>query len=194
MATPSMKEELILNHEAKMARLLALRIIDKPAPPFWASFIPMVFVFYAHKLKEYSLGLDNFVDNYLLPRRDAMKAVSTAKNARCCIPLERLLERASDMPPPAKALYLKWITRLAEHYMLLLSSDGECHEELVRAGYRNKSNYLSTCETLGTTECQFNLALLPGIEGDAEGILLVVQRMNAGIVALHQHNADLIFP
>lgn len=189
-----MKEQYLIKHETKMARQLALQVIDKPDPPFWAHFLPMVFVFYTQKLKEYSLGLDNFVDNYLSSRRDAIKAAAAAKKARARMDLDQLLEKAGDMPPPARALYLQWMNQLTEHYLLLLNSNGNCHDELVRDGYMNKNNYLCVCDALSKAECEFNLGLLPGIEGDAEDVLLIVQRMNTGIATLHHQHANLIFP
>ena len=189
-----MKEQFLLIHETKMARLLALRVIDRPDPPFWANFLPLVFVFHVQKLKEYSAGLDTFVDNYLSSRRDAIRAAAAAKNAGSRLDLVKILELAANMPPPARALYLKWMSLLAEHYLLLLNSNGNCHDELVRDGYMNKSSYIRACDALSKVECEFNLALLPGIRGDAEDVRIIVQRMNADIATIHHRHADVIFP
>lgn len=188
------KKQIIFDHEAKMARQLALMILEKPEPPFWASFIPMVFVFYAQKLKQYSSGLNDFADNYLSSRRDAIEAAIFAKTKDSVVNGEKLLEKAGGMPPPAKPLYLKWITLLTNHYLLLLDSQGDCHEELARNGYKNKTNYLSICGCCIEAERAFNLALLPGIDGEAQDIIEVVQKMNICITDLHHHHAEKIFP
>lgn len=100
MAQQSMDEKKghILDHEKKMARLLALMVLEKPEPPFWASFIPMIFVFYAQKLKDYAQSLDDFVDNYLVSRRHALEAAVTAKIENSSVDAGQLLEMAGDMP------------------------------------------------------------------------------------------------
>lgn len=196
MAQLSMEEKKgrIFDHEKKMARLLALMVLDKPEPPFWASFIPMIFVFYAQKLKDYSQSLDDFVDNYLVSRRHALEAAAAAKIENSSVDARQLLEMAGNMPPPAKALYIEWITRLTEHYGLLLDADGDCHEKLVQDGYKNKSSFLSSCHSLNETERAFNLALLPDVDGDSDDILDVIRKMNVGIVHLRQQDAEAIFP
>jgi hypothetical protein len=188
------KKQIIFDHEAKMGRQLALMVLEKPEPPFWASFIPMVFVFYAQKLKQYSSGLNDFVENYLSPRRDAIEAAIVATIADSIVDCAKLLEKAGDMPHPARQLYLKWITLLTDHYMLLLCSHGDCHEALARNGYKNKTNYQSICDSFIEAERAFNLALLPGIDGEAQDILEVVQKMNMCIADLHHHDAEKIFP
>ena len=191
---PEEKTRHIFNHETKMARQLALMVLDKPAPPFWASFIPMVFVFYAQKLKQYSTGLDDFVENYLSSRRHAIESAVIARNTNSDVDMGQLLERAGDMPPPARPLYAEWMKQLISHYKLLLTSQGDSHAELVRDGYQSKINYILFCQGLNTSECAFNMALLPVIEGDAQDILHIVQKMNAGIVELRRRDAEMTFP
>lgn len=195
MNTPCTEEKkrIILGQETKMARQLASIVLEKPEPPFWASFIPMVFVFYAHKLKQYSSGLDEFAHNYLVLRKDALESAIAAKIANAAVDVDKLFNNAGDMPPPAKHHYLRWIALLTDHYLLLLNSDGNCHATLVRSGYDNKTAYLSFCACFIEAEQEFNLALLPGIEGEAQDLFEVVQKMNMGIANLTYHEADMIF-
>ena len=188
------KKARIFDHEKKMARLLALMVLDKPEPPFWASFIPMVFVFYAQKLKQYSQGLDDFVDNYLVSRRHALEAAVAAKVEDSSADARQLLKLAGDIPPPATSLYLEWVALLIAHYQVLLDADGDCHEDLAQGGYKNKNNYLSAWTSLNDAERAFNMALLPNVDGDSEDILDVVRKMNAGIVHLRNQDAEAIFP
>jgi hypothetical protein len=196
MAQLSMEEKKghIFDHEKKMARLLALMVLDKPEPPFWASFIPMIFVFYAQKLKQYSQGLDDFVDNYLVSRRHALEAAASARVENSSVDARQLLKMAGDMAPPARPLYIEWVTLLTDHYRVLLDADGDSHEELVRSGYKIKSRYLSSWRSLNEAERAFNMALLPDVDGDSEDILDVIRKMNAGIVQLRQQDAEDIFP
>lgn len=188
------KKRRIFDHEEKMARLLALRVLDKPEPPIWASFVPMIFVFYAQKLKQYSQGLDDFVDNYLVSRRHAMEAAVAAKAGNSSVDARQLLKIAGDMPPAARPLYLAWVTRLTDHYMVLLDAEGDSHEELVRNGFKNRSTYLASWASLNDAERAFNLALLPDVEGESDDVMHVIEKMNAGIDHLRQQDAEAIFP
>lgn len=188
------KKGIIIEYEKKRARLLALMVLDKPEPPFWASFIPMVFVFYAQKLKQYSQGLDDFVDNYLVSRRHAMEAAVASRVTDSSVDARQLLKTAGDMPPPAQPLYLEWLNLLIAHYQVLLDAEGDSHEDLARGGYKNKKSYLSAWTSLNDAEHAFNMALLPNVDGDSEDILDVIRKMNAGIVHLRNQDAEAIFP
>ncbi|PKN43357.1 MAG: hypothetical protein CVU60_03095 [Deltaproteobacteria bacterium HGW-Deltaproteobacteria-18] len=187
------KKRIILGQEIKMARHLALMVLEKPEPPFWASFIPMVFFFYAQKLRQYSSGLEEFAENYLLSRRDALEAATVAKITNTAVDGAKLLSKAGGMPETARPIYLKWITLLTNHYLVLLNSHGSCHEELVRSGYDGKAAYLASCEDVIEEERAFNLALLPDVAGDTQDIIEVVQKMNMAIAELNYQEADMIF-
>jgi hypothetical protein len=187
------KKTLILTSEENMAGQLAVRVIDKPQPPIWMILIPIFFVFFASKMKQYSKGLKDFSKNYLLSRRWALDAAATAVANGTQIEVDEMLQRAEGIPAEAIPLYRDWLVLLAEHYRTLLEARGNNHQALVRAAYQNKSSYLLFYDRLGKTENALNRALLPEIEGDRQDIDLVIEKMAQNVSELRRTEMEKIF-
>ena len=75
------KKRQILNNEEFMARQLARRVIEKPVPAVWMILIPVFFVFYAWKIKQYANGLKDFAEHYLISRRRGLDAAFEAEQS-----------------------------------------------------------------------------------------------------------------
>ncbi len=187
------KKTLILTSEENMAGQLAVRVLDKPQPPIWMILIPIFFVFFASKMKQYSKGLKDFSKNYLLSRRWALDAAATAVANGTQIEVDEMLQQAEGIPAEAMPLYRDWLVLLAEHYRSLLEARGNNHQALVRAAYQNKSSYLLFYDRLGKTENALNRALLPEIEGDRQDIDLVIEKMAQNVSELRRTEMEKIF-
>lgn len=96
------RPDLIILCDDNAARRLALRVIEKPEPPFWVGFLPMGLVFYAQKLKRYSTDLEDFAQNFLASRKLVLEAVMTSQKSANIVDLDMVLERVDDMPPPSR--------------------------------------------------------------------------------------------
>jgi hypothetical protein len=187
------KQQYIWDSEQELARQLALQVLDKPTPPIWMIFIPIFFVFYAWKLKQYTSGLKSFADHYLVSRRRALEASIEAQQRNKTVDIEALLGKADSLPDQVKPLYRQWMILLTGHYAALLTARGSNHAALVRSGYHSKSNYLLFCNRLSQAEHAFNLALLPQIEGQSEDLRAITEKMEAESRALRRQESDLIF-
>ena len=187
------KKLLVDEQETRLARRLALRIIERPEPPFWVGFLPMGLVFYAQKLKRYSTDLEDFAQNFLASRKLVLEAVMTSRKSANVVDLEMVLERAGDMPPPSRPLFVDWAVHLAGHYEALLSSHGPSHAALVHAAYTDKARYLHYCDALNKLESAYNMSLVPAIEGEATDILHAIHKMNHELSAIHRMAAEDIF-
>jgi hypothetical protein len=175
-----------------MARQLALHVIEKPAPRVWMIFIPVFFVFYFWKLKEYETSLKVFVENHLISRRRTLEAVVAAEEGRQPVDIGQLTAQI-EMQEDTRPLCAEWLTVLAGHFPLLLVASGDSYPALVRSGYRDKSNYLSFCHKLGKAETAFNMALLPTIEGDSTDLCQITDMMAEGMNNLRCREAEEIF-
>ena len=164
------KKKLILTDESDTSRQLALHVIDKPLPRVWMIFIPILFVFYFWKLKEYENGLKTFAEHHLIPRRESLAAAFAAKQCGFSVDIALLVDKLGKLDTTKRALAKEWLTVLVGHYQLLLNAEGDSYHELVRSGYRNKSNYLLFCEQICRTENTFNMALLESIDGDSAAL------------------------
>lgn len=187
------KKQQILEYEEALAHTLARQVIDKPVPPIWMILIPIFFVFHAVKIKEYSKGLKDFAENYLVSRRRALDTAyeSVLHNADPAI--EPLIKQADAIPEKASPLYRRWITLLIDHYRNVLVAPGTTVQDRIRSHYRNKSSYLLFNNQLNTAENAFNRALLPEIEGDQQDILYIVDKLQKSSVELRRQEVDNIY-
>ena len=193
MTNFAQKKQLILDHEKKMASKLAIGVLDKPKPPLWMIFVPVFFVFFAQKMTQYKSGLEDFVDNYLKPRRLALDAAMEALESGTSVDTALLLEKAGAIPEHALPLFADWMDVLTDHYRTLLEAHGGSPEALIRAGYRSKTDYLLQCNVLNRAENAFSLSLIPKIEGDSQDIQSVVAKMHAQMTELRRQEADTIY-
>lgn len=187
------KKKLILDHEEYMARQLARRVIEKPAPSVWMIFIPIFFVFYVSKIKQYSSGLKNFAENYLITRRRALDTAFEAEQSGVLPEIDQLVAKIDSIPADVRPLYRDWMSLLVDHYRGLLAAPGNSLQDLQRARFRNKSNYLLFCNQLNKTENAFNMAILPGLEGDQQDLRYILDRIDQGITDLRRTEVEEIF-
>lgn len=193
MTTTAQKKQLILEYEKKFAHKLAAFVLDKPKPPLWMIFVPVFFVFFAQKMKQYSSGLEEFVQNYTKPRRLALDAAMGSQETGAPIDTAGLLERAGAIPEQSRPLFQDWMAALTDHYRTLFEAPGGTPEALIRSGYRSKTDYLLQCNVLNKAENAFTESLMPRIEGDGQDIRNVVERMKVAVVDLRRQEADAIF-
>ena len=187
------KRTLILEYEKSRARELARRVIEKPVPPVWMILIPIFFVFYAWKIREYSNGLKRFAEHYLITRNKAIDMAFEAEESGRLQEIDELVENGHPIPARARPYYCKWVSLLIDHYRNLLAADGKSVQGLIRTSYRNKSTYLVVNNQLKTAESAFNKALMPKIEGDEQDIRYIVDRMERSIAELYREEVDDAF-
>ncbi|NQS70914.1 MAG: hypothetical protein HQQ73_01930 [Desulfobulbaceae bacterium] len=192
--TAAKKYEQILAHEEALAKRLALVVLDKPTPPIWMVLIPIFFVFYAWKLKQYANGLKDFSRHYLISRRRALEAAAIAEESGKQVDITPLLAAVdNNIPEETKPLYQEWMQLLSEHYLALLSAKGTDHATLVRNGYRDKTSYLLCSTQLTRAELAFGKALVPQMQGDTTDFLDVLARMDKALADLHRQESEQIF-
>lgn len=188
------RKSLILAHETEISRQLALHVLEKPRPMVWMIFIPVLFVFYFWKLKEYESSLKDFAENSLIPWRRTLEAVFAAEETGSPVNDQLLVDQFVMKREATRPLCGEWFTVLTEHFRLLLNAEGDSYPELVRSGYRNRSNYLQFCHQIGKTETAYNMALLDTIDGDSADLCQVTQTMAEGIRNLRLQSAEICFP
>lgn len=186
-------KELILTHETSTARQLALHVIDKPRPRVWMIFMPIFFVFYFWKLKEYEQALHDFGAHSLIPYHKTLEAAYAAKENHQPVDIAQLVAQFDHPQQTTRFLMQHWLTLLAEHFQLLLSAKGDSYSELVRAGYGSKANYALFCKTISQAENDFNMALLKKIDGDSTDLAQVTTAMTEGLKDLRLHESEEIF-
>ncbi len=188
------KKNKIVEYEEHMARQLARLVIDKPVPPIWMILIPVFFVFYAWKMKEYSNGLKDFADHYLVSRLRALDTAYETELSGKQPDVDHLVEDTHGIPANARPLYHHWISLLIDHYRNLLRARGNCVQGLIKAHYRDKLSYMLFNNQLNKAENAFNISLLPKIEGEQQDVRYALDKMEQGITDLHRKEVEEAFP
>ena len=184
--------ELILAHERRFAGYVAGEVVDKPVLAMWMILIPVFFVFYFYQLKRYKSGLKDFSENFLLTRKRTLDAVWEGATSKTSANLERVVE-LSDIPLEAEGQYRVWVELLADHYLLLIQASGGSYDELVKAAYKKKSNYLQRLQNLNQVEVDLNTALAPHLPGDEQTIEAVIESIQESVKRLRQSQCKEIF-
>ncbi len=187
------RKELILANEETMAWQLALHVMEKPTPRVWMIFIPIFFVFYFWKLKDYEKGLKTFAENHLLSRRRTLEATVAAEKKGQLVDIQALVDQVEELQENTRTFYAEWLTVLAGHYRLLLNGKGDSYPALIRSSYRSKSNYLLFCLHISKVESAFNMAILPTIDGERMDLHFITETMTEGLNTLRLRAAKEIF-
>jgi hypothetical protein len=187
------KKQQILDFEESFAGRLARLVMKKPVPPVWMILIPVFFVFYVMKLKEYSAGLKDFSNHYLHFRRHALDTAFTSVEHGREPDIDKLMTDTENIPAASRPLFREWITLLTDHYCNLLTAEGHNVQERIRHRYRDKSSYMLFNNRLTRAEVIFNNSLLPFIEGEQQDIRFVAERMQKSCTDLRREEVDMIF-
>lgn len=188
------KRDYILDHERLQAKKLARKVIDKPKPPLWMIFVPVFFVFFAWKMKEYKNSLEDFTNSWTTTRERCLDAAYLAVGEKTELDLETLVRAATrEMPDKVIEVYRKWITPLSEHYRLLLEADGGNIRELVHHRFNSKAMYLLELKGISKLESGYHQALLPTLEGDQKHLSKTIAKIVQCAAELQREQAELLF-
>ena len=186
------KKSWLLESERKLAFAVASRIIDKPPLSIWMILVPIFFVYYFYRLQRYSSGRKEFVKHFLVSRERAInEALSAIQSERR--PDSLKLCRMSSVPTQIYSEYRDWLEVLIDHYMDLLQARGDCFEDLIKAVYKNKTNYLLFINRLNTVENKFNTALKPHLPDTIDSANSIVAAMETYSTKWRRNQAESIF-
>ncbi len=193
MLTHNEKKELILQHEIKFANAIAAKVIDKPILSLWMILIPVFFVFYFYKLKQFADGRKAFVEHFMVTRQRTLDEASAAVESDRKPDVNYVI-KMSSAPEDTFRAYAQWIKVLAEHYQDLLKAPGDHLDALVKATFKNRTNYLLTLNRLNEVEKGFNEALKPHLYENTEGVDDIVAVIEQWSKKLRRKEAARIFP
>ncbi|WP_028581183.1 NF038143 family protein [Desulfogranum japonicum] len=187
------KRDLLFTHEQMLANQLARQVIDKPKPPLWMILVPVFFVFFAMKMKEYKTGVKNFARNWMITRDLALDAAYDAVDGGGAPQIDALLSEAKELKQEVLPLYRQWVEGLVEHFSQLLDAEGETIEDLIRNHYRTRSNFQLTLRQLSRLEQEYLQALLPTLPGDQNDLQATIYRIKEINTVLQQQSVDAVF-
>lgn len=191
MKALAQKKDIILQRELAFANAIGAAVFEKPRVSFWMVLIPILFVYFIYRMQRFKSGRTKFDEEFMTTRRRAMDAALDAveTNGR---PDMGEMARNSSLPAPLQKPYGSWVKALVEYYMDLLAVDGDSFESLVRAAYRNRTDYLLTLNRLNTVEKEYYTALTPHM-GAAEGAADIIATIESQSRQLRRDLAEQIF-
>ena len=193
MLTLLNKKELILHSEEQFANAIAAKVIDKPILSLWMILIPVFFVFYFYKLKQFAEGRKAFVEHFMVTRQRTLEEAFAAVESDRKPDVNKII-KMSSAPEDTFRAYAQWIKVLAEHYQDLLKAKGEHLDALVKATFKNRTNYLLTVNRLNEVEKGFNDALKPHLYKNIESVDDIVTTIEQWACKIRRQEASRIFP
>lgn len=186
------KRTLILDHETRLANLIANDMIQRPELSLWMILIPVVFVYYFYGLNRYRKGRQEFVKHFIFSRRLILdQAIETVETGRK--PDFEALILEEKVPEGAVDSYRSWAKVLCESYVDLLESQGNSYEELVRARFSDKGSYLLIQNRITTAEKQFYRSLRQQMDSSVADAADVIKKMEKSLEHLRRQEAVYIY-
>ena len=151
----------IYNFERSIGNSVALRVIKGQPIGVWEFLIPVVFILHFMRNKQ---SREVFIQNYMFTKRHALDAAF--KMLKRGFSKEDVLSGIEDKTralltaPETQGIYSETIRRqqmdeielLFDHYLKLLSADGQDYAALVRSAYGSRQIYLKFHEQLTSAE------------------------------------------
>ncbi len=184
------KKEMILERERYFANAIGSAVFEKPKVSLWMILIPILFMHFIYRMQKFKNGRLKFDEEFMITRRRAMDRRLTPWKPE---PAEHGPVGSAIRPSglPRKALR-SWMRALVEYYTDLLNANGDSFESMVRAAYRNRTDYLLTLNRLNTVEKEFYTALTPHM-GAAEGAADIIATIESQSQKLRRELAEQIF-
>lgn len=193
------KYEMILSHESKVARSVALAVIQPKPFSVWEVLIPIIFIFGYMKSKE---TREAFAQNVLFTKKMAMQAafdmLKKGQTRQSVIERIRLKTRELIAEIPGgiysdeiRREQLKEIDLLVDHYCRLLNSEGDDYDSLVFNAYQTPERLSNFYEQLRKAEEGVGRAARSTLGDNADTPTL--ERMNVALQNIRLKFTEKIF-
>ncbi len=188
---------LLLTREKQFAKMVALRVVEKPEISGWLIIAPLYFVFFWHRFKKYQKAVETFSRELMFTKKTALDAAyDIAQNG---LSRERALQ--IHFPEPEDGFADLEIRRqqrreiefLIDHYLRLLRTEGETHEMLIKNAYQSRTAYLQFLKELQETEKEVNRAVLRAFSHN-EGFAETISNLETATETLRLEEVQKTFP
>jgi hypothetical protein len=164
--------ELIWSRENNFSYEVARRVLDKPKISVWIILVPILFLYYAHKIQQYKAGIKDFgkglARSKIVALDSAAEEVKTGKKDES---FKEALATAQHTAPNALRVRDKQIAEvelLKTHYDRLLCVRAASYRDLIRQVYGTKADYRHFLEELAAIEKEVQEAVLHAYHPDDE--------------------------
>lgn len=145
-ATTKQTYDLIWNQENQFAYKVAGQVIEKPKISVWLVLMPLLFLYYAHKIQQYKAGIHGFskglVRTKILALDSAQEELNTGKKDEEY--KEAFVSKNLKNTPNVMRVRDKQIEEvevLKAHYAKLLCEQGSSYQALIKRAYKSSGEY-----------------------------------------------------
>jgi hypothetical protein len=189
--------DLIWNQENQFAYRIAKQVLQKPKISVWLVLIPILFLYYAHKIQQYKAAVHDFSKGLM---RSKVLALDSAKEEidsgrKDTGFQDAFLSEDLGNSPNVMQVRDKQIAEvelLKSHYKKLLGRQGSTYRELVRKAYRTGADYRIFLTRLAEAEKAVHDAVLRAYHPNQES-QNVTKKMQKAAMALRQEEMKTFF-
>lgn len=189
--------DLIWNHENQFAYKVAKQVLQKPRISVWLVLMPILFLFYAHKIQQYKAGIHNFTTGLMrtkiLALDSALKEMNTGRKDK---EVENDListELKSSMEVMrVRKQQVAEVELLRVHYGKLLCQEGTSYRALVRQAYQTAGAYRLFLNQLTKIEKEVMEAVLHAYHPQEED-RAVTRKMQEAMHAIREEDLKAFF-
>ncbi|MEX1301275.1 MAG: NF038143 family protein [Desulfotignum sp.] len=189
--------DLIWNHENQFAFTVARQVLEKPKISVWIILIPVLFLYYAHKIQQYKAAMHDFSRGLM---RSKILALDSAKeeldSGRKNSDYEAAFESGDLEGSPngrrVREMQIAEVMLLKSHYSRLLGNQGSNYQTLVKKTYRTGADYRQFLNQLARAEEAVNDAVLRAFHPEREA-REVIQKMQEATLALREKEITTFF-
>jgi hypothetical protein len=189
--------DLIWNHENQFAYKVAKQVIQKPPISVWLVLMPILFLFYAHKIQQYKAGIHNFSKGLMQTKTLALDSALEEINIGMKNKEVKNIFFSSGSETSIEVIRVR-NSQLAEfellkvHYGKLLRQEGTSYQILVRKAYRTSGAYRLFLNQLTQIEKEVMEAVLQAYHPKEED-MAVSQKMQEAMHALREEDLKAFF-
>ncbi len=197
MVSTDEKYRIILDAERNLAYEVAKGVIEKPKVSVWVILMPILFLYYAHKIQTYKKGIQEFAAGLLKTKTAALEAAfyEITSGLPPSDHLDKVFEHDPDAPEKKRFVRLQQrveLNLLLEHYGRLLRSSGADYDSLLRDSYEHGGQYRSFLNRLTKAEEAVNKAVLDAFHPSEEANE-IVNRMESLVQKLREKRLNSVF-
>lgn len=189
--------QLLWDHEYQFAYEVARKVLQKPKISVWLVLIPILFLYYAHKIQQFKAGVHGFgkglARTKILALDSALEEIKTGRSDDEY--KDAFIAEDSGSSPKVthvRQVQIAEVELLKTHYRMLLREQGSSFQALVKKAYKTGGEYRFFLNKLAKAEEDVQNAVLHAYHPDNEA-QKVVGKMQDVMHALREEEVRKIF-
>lgn len=189
--------QLLWDHENQFAYAVAKQVLEKPTISAWLIFIPVLFLYYAHKIQQYKAGVHDFgkglARSKILALDSALEEWQSGDRDKEYLQafVFQDQENSSEIMR-VRDKQIAEVELLKGHYSKLLRQQGTTPGTLIKKTYKTSAGYRQFLEQIYAAENEVHDAVLRAYHPNEEA-QQITRKMQKIIRTLREEEVRIIF-